>query len=253
MNYFNPKNTAERYAIGRPYFHPNTIGRIKNFLKIEKKLHKVLDVACGTGLSTKALLAIAENIYGIDSSTEMLNLAYQNDKIKYSVSFAENTSFAENYFDLITVSSGVHWFRIDEFLKEVYRILKPNNFLILYENYFISEMQEVEDFKNWFPEVYLNKFPSPPRNNAYNWENENINPKGFTFIKEEKFKNTIEFSQSELILYFTTQSNITSAIENGNATYEEAENWLNKEMNPFFNNKKRKINYGNWIKYIQKN
>lgn len=59
MNYFNSKTAAERYTKGRPHFHSNTIMHIKDFLHLDKKLNNALDVACGTGLSTKALLEIA--------------------------------------------------------------------------------------------------------------------------------------------------------------------------------------------------
>src|SRR6185503_5916696 len=59
MNYFNTKAAAERYSTGRPDFHRTTIKHIKDFLRLETKLDRALDIACGTGLSTKALLEIA--------------------------------------------------------------------------------------------------------------------------------------------------------------------------------------------------
>ena len=253
MNYFTPKETAKRYKNGRPDFHNNTILKVKDFLQIERKFEKALDIACGTGLSTKVLLDIAENIYGTDSSTEMLKNAFQHDKITYQIAVAEQQPFSNNEFDIITVCSGVHWFDIDKFLFETNRLLKNNCFLVLYDNYFISEMVDEIKFNYWFPEIYLKAFPSPNRKNNYEWSIENLSPKGFLFIKEEIFKNTIEFTKEELILYFTTQSNITACIESGNSTYVDIENWLDKELSQFFSTqKKRKINFGNWIKYLQK-
>jgi ubiquinone/menaquinone biosynthesis C-methylase UbiE len=252
MNYFSPKETAERYKNGRPDFHRKTILKVKDFLKIENKLEKALDIACGTGLSTKALLEIADNIYGTDASNEMLRNAFQNKNIIYQTATAEQQPFSSNEFDIITVCSGVHWFDIDKFLIETNRLLKKNCWLVLYENYFLSEMENVGEFRNWFPEVYLKKFPSPTRNNSYEWLNDNLKTKKFSFIKEENFKNTIEFTKEELILYFTTQSNITVKIESEETTYLEIENWLDKELSQFFLTQKRKINYGNWIKYLQK-
>jgi ubiquinone/menaquinone biosynthesis C-methylase UbiE len=254
MNYFSQKNTAERYAKGRPFFHRNTIKHIKDFINIEAKLCNALDVACGTGLSTTALLDIANNIYGTDISDEMLRLAINADKINYLKTPAENLPFENDFFDIITVSSGVHWFDIDKFLREANRVLKTNGWLVLYENYFISEMEGIEAFKKWFPEVYLKKYPSPKRNDSYLWTNENVNDKGFVFLKEERFKNPVAFTKEQLILYFTTQSNITAAIENGSSIYNKAENWLDIELTPFFReHEKQIIHYGNWIKYLQKN
>ena len=253
MNYFSPKTTAERYVKGRPFFHRNTIKHVREFLNIEGKYENGLDVACGTGLSSTALSDIAKNVFGTDTSEEMLKHVINADTIKYIKVPAEDLPFPNNFFDIITVSSGVHWFDINRFLQEAKRVLKSKCHLVLYENHFISEMPEVEEFRNWFPEVYIKRFPSPKRNNSYEWTNENLEDKAFTFLKEEKFKNSIEFTKEQLILYFTTQSNITAAVENKVSDYEEIENWLNKELAPFFDNHKtRTINYGNWIKYLQK-
>ena len=254
MNYFSPKTAAERYSKGRPDFHSNTIKHIKDYLHLDKKLNNALDIACGTGLSTKALLEIATNVYGTDTSKEMLNLALEPDKINYSIASAEKQPFDDNYFDLITVSSGVHWFDIDKFLVEANRLLRSKSWLVLYENYFISEMVGNDNFTNWFPNVYLKKFPSPPRNNAYPWTNENLIPNNFNFVTEERFVNSITFNKKQLALYFTTQSNIIAAVEKNQTTYEEVENWLDQELASFFDNDDttQTINYGNWIKFIQR-
>jgi ubiquinone/menaquinone biosynthesis C-methylase UbiE len=254
MNYFNPKTAGERYSKGLPDFHSNTIKHIKDYLHLDKKLNNALDIACGTGLSTKALLEIATNVYGTDTSQEMLNFALQSDKIHYSIASAEQQSFTDNNFDLITVSSGVHWFDIDKFLIEANRLLKSKSWLVLYENYFISEMFGNENFAHWFPDVYLKKYPSPPRNNAYSWTNENLIPKNFNFITEESFRNSITFNKKQLVLYFTTQSNIIAAVERNQTTYEQVEDWLDQELASFFedDDTTQTINYGNWIKFIQR-
>jgi ubiquinone/menaquinone biosynthesis C-methylase UbiE len=254
INYFNPRTAAERYSRGRPDFHSNTIKHIKDYLRLDKKLNNALDIACGTGLSTKALLEIAANVFGTDTSQEMLNLASHADKIHYSLAPAEQQPFTDNHFDLITVSSGVHWFDIDKFLKEANRLLKSKAWLVLYENYFISEMTGHENFTTWYPEVYLKKFPSPPRNNDYPWTNKNLIDKDFIFVNEERFMNPVSFNKRQLVLYFTTQSNIIAAVERKQTTYEQVEYWLDQELAPFFDsdNKTHTIDFGNWIKYIQR-
>jgi len=254
MNYFNRKTAAERYSKGRPDFHSNTIKHIKEYLQLDNKLDNALDIACGTGLSTKALLEIATNVFGTDTSQEMLNHALQTDKINYSIASAEQQPFADNTFNLITVSSGVHWFDIDKFLAEATRLLKSKSWLILYENHFISEMVGNDNFTNWFPDVYLKKFPSPPRNNVYAWTNESLHPKNLNFITETKFKNPVTLTKKQLALYFTTQTNIIAAVEKSQITYEQVENWLYQELSAFFDNDEmtQTINYGNWVKFIQR-
>ena len=254
MNHFNLKTAAERYVKGRPDFHSNTIRHIKDFLHLYKKVNNALDIACGTGLSTKALLEIATQVFGTDISSEMLNLAPRHERIRYSIAPAEQQPFNSQYFDLVTVSSGVHWFNIDKFLAEADRLLKSKSCLVLYENHFISEMVGNDMFSKWFPDVYVKKFPSPPRNNDYPWTNENLAPKNFVFVNEERFKNAVTFNKKQLALYFTTQSNIIAAVERKETTYEQVEDWLDQELAPFFENDDttQTINYGNWIKFIRK-
>jgi len=254
MNYFTPETAAERYSRGRPDFHSNTIKRLKDFLQLGTKVDKALDIACGTGLSTKALLEIANHVHGTDASQQMLNFALLPDQINYSVAPADQQPFPDNYFDLITVSSGVHWFNIDKFLIEANRLLKSRCWLVLYENHFISEMTGNSNFTNWFPEVYIKKYPSPSRNDRYEWTNENLNTKSFNLVAEEKFKNPVTLNKKQLALYFTTQSNIIAAVEKGETTYAEVDKWLDQELSLFFDNDEttHTINYGNWIKFIQR-
>lgn len=254
MNYFDFSSVAERYAKGRPYFHPNTVRKIGQFLQLDGKLDRILDVACGTGLSSKALTDIGEEVIGTDISEEMLAYARQNREIQFVQSPAEELPFPDQYVDLITVSSGVHWFDIDAFLKECQRLLKPQSHLVLYENYFLAEMEGNETFQPWVRKVYLKKYPTPPRNRGYDWGEDNLSRFGLQMLKEDRFTNTISFNRDQLILYLTTQSNITAALESGQTHYAEVEVWLEQELSTFFPDKGsiRHINYGNWIKYIQK-
>jgi ubiquinone/menaquinone biosynthesis C-methylase UbiE len=254
MNYFASCLSAERYAIGRPHFHANTIRHIIDNLKIEVKLNNALDVACGTGLSTIALLPIADNVFGTDLSEEMLKLAVGKNQINYQVSTAEEQPFQDNIFNLITVSSGLHWFNIDKFLTEANRLLKRDSFLVVYENSFPGEMKDNAGFNPWNKETYLQQFPSPPRNKNYDWAPDNLKAKGFLLCTTENFKNLLSFNKSELIAYLTTQSNVIAAVEKGRFTYNEIENWLNEELSAFFDNDQSKqiLYFNNWIKYLQK-
>jgi ubiquinone/menaquinone biosynthesis C-methylase UbiE len=251
MNYFAPRNAAERYAQGRPDVHQLCIDEIGHFLQLEDKLDKALDIACGTGLSTKALLPIAHQVYGTDIAPEMLQYAPHKDIIHYALAPAEQQPFDDQSFDLITVSSGVHWFDIDRFLAEARRLLKRNGWLVLYENYFNAQIQDAEGFKIWHT-GYLLKFPSPPRNNRYDWSNANLHPKGLHYVREFRSLYTQPLTKQQLILYLTTQSNVIARVENGDTSYEAVEAWLNDELSAFFpNTEPREVGYGNWIKFIQ--
>jgi ubiquinone/menaquinone biosynthesis C-methylase UbiE len=253
MTYFNPKISADKYAKGRPSSHDISIGRIKEFLKIDNKLDKALDIACGTGLSTKALLSIATKVYGTDISEEMINLAPSKDIIEYSVASAEKQPFLDNQFDLITVCAGVHWFNVDNFLQEVNRLLKNNGWLVLYSTYGLSSMTDEADFVKWIENVHVSRFPYPPSNYNYEWTNSNLKSKGFALQKDEQFETQTQLTKKQLVDYFTSQSNITQAVESGKENYNEIDAWLENELSVFYkNHQTREINFANPIKYLQK-
>ena len=254
MNFFSSRPVAERYVIGRPDFHAATIRRVREFLHIDGMLATALDVACGTGLSTRALLTIASDVYGTDSSEEMLKLAAEPSQIHYSVAPAERQPFGDGEFDLITVCSAIHWFDIDAFLNEAHRLLKQNGWLVIYENFFPGEMEGCPDFTGWVGNVYLSCFPSPPRNKYYDWSVQNLQSKNFTIQTPDGFKNPICFTKSQLIAYFITQSNVIAAVERGSCAYEEIALWLDGQLDSYFENDliTRVLYYGNWIKYLRK-
>ncbi len=253
INYFAPHTAAERYAIGRPYFHSNTIQKIKQFLNIDYPLDKALDIACGTGLSSKALLSIANHIYATDVSQAMLNNAIQHKSIQYALAPADKQPFANDTFDLVTVSSGVHWFTIDSFLVEANRLLKSKCYLVIYDNFFLAEMEGSNAFKTWHEQVYLLRYPAPLRNDTYEWSISKLLEINFNIVHEESFKNEVYFNKMALIRYFTSQSNIIVAVKNGATTYEEVEYWLKNELIPFFKKEeKQQLLFGNHIKYLQK-
>jgi ubiquinone/menaquinone biosynthesis C-methylase UbiE len=250
--YFDSKSIAARYEKGRPYFHLETMMTIKNYLGLHTKFDRALDVACGTGLSTKALLELANQIDATDISAEMLLNAYQNDRISYTKSAAEQLSFDPETFDIITVASGIHWFEIDKFLMEAHRVLKPGKCLIIYDSFFDGKMLDNEAFDDWYPQIYNVKFPPPKRNDSYNWSNENLRTKNFEMLTEQKCNYHIEFTLDQLVLYLTTQSNITAQVEQGFTSYEAAEIWLYQQLEPFFIAKRSTFQFGGWIKYLKK-
>lgn len=84
------------------------------------------DCATGNGQAAQYLSQHFQKVFATDISQQQLDNAYRASNIIYSVSPAERTAFAENTFDLITVSQALHWFDREKFYAEVKRIAKPN-------------------------------------------------------------------------------------------------------------------------------
>jgi len=95
MNFFTIERVAEGYAKYRPYYHPLIMKQIRGCTGLEGKFENALDVGCGTGLSTRALLEIAEHVTGTDNSHQMITVAQvkNEDKIPYLYAPAEQLPF----------------------------------------------------------------------------------------------------------------------------------------------------------------
>lgn len=81
---------------------------------------------CGTGNGQVAisLSRYFKEVYATDISASQINNAVKKANIFYSVEKAEETLFADNTFDLVTVAQAIHWFNFKSFYDEVKRTLK---------------------------------------------------------------------------------------------------------------------------------
>lgn len=253
-NYFDYQEAAKRYKIGRPNFHSLIVEKIKDYLQLEGKLGVCLDVACGTGLLSEALLEISSKVIGVDNSTGMLSQVEENPKIEYVLAAAENIEIQERFVDLITVSSAFHWFDQEAFLKSSYSLIEINKYLVIHNNYFTSRTTDNESnlFNSWMKESYLKKFISPRRNLKSVSESEILSI-GFEITGDDKFENKVLMSKLDLIDYLITQSNIISNEEIENYSLDEVKYWLSNELsNHFENTKSREFIFGNHILFLKK-
>ncbi len=83
------------------------------------------DCGTGNGQAAKELSKAFLKVFATDISQKQIDNAVHSDNIFYSVQPAEKNDFPDNSFDLVTVAQALHWFRFDEFYKEVKRVTKP--------------------------------------------------------------------------------------------------------------------------------
>ncbi len=100
---------------------------------------KILDLGCGTGLLTQRLLEYfpTAQILGIDLSSAMLEIAQQKlssyqPRLTLEQKNAMDLDYPSQSFDLIICSSVWHYFTApDIVLNHIYRLLKPQGYLII--------------------------------------------------------------------------------------------------------------------------
>jgi len=250
-NFFSPVSAAQRYARGRPYFHPIVIGRIRAFLHLDSPLAIAVDAGCGTGLSCVALKEIAARIVGIDLSRAMLREAPADPRIRYVEASAERLPLAGGSVDLITAALAFHWLDRDRFLTEARRVLCPAGWLIVYNHGFYGRRKENPEYERWNRERYLARYPSPPRDRRSIGESEAARF-GFCLAGKEEFKNDWPFTLDQLVAYLMTQSNVTAAIEGGRETAASVRTWLMNSLAPRFGGGAGTYQFGGEIWYLQR-
>jgi len=134
QNYEQWSGLSEKYHSDRP-LPPDII--VKIILSwLQRNPDTVVDIGCGTGLSTIIWNDIAKKIIGIEPNDDMRATAekcYDFTKITFINGVSNDTSLVSDYADIVTVSQAFHWMDIDSTLIEVYRILKPGGVLAVYD------------------------------------------------------------------------------------------------------------------------
>jgi SAM-dependent methyltransferase len=248
-NYFVHATAAERYARGRPDLHPAIVARICEVTG-RSQFGSALDVGCGTGLSTRALAQVAERVVGIDSSPEMLAQATGGPSIVYQQARAESLPFADRSFDLLNVGLAFHWFAADAFLREARRVLTDDGWLVIYNSGFLGQLHGEDDFAQWHRNVYLVRYPTPPRSPS-SVSDEFVRPFGFTLVRKETQDQQIPMSRDEFVNYLLTQSNIIAKVEQGSEKLESIAQFISDAVAPYFHGQTRNLLWQSTLNFLR--
>lgn len=127
------------YSAGFNTFMLGEMDRIRKEMSKElSHCTNVLDLGCGDGSSTKALVDEGiQNVWGLDPSPYLLVQAIQkNPTAKFVQNVAELTDFADESFDGVCACWVLHEVPseiCDLILKECFRILKPGGKVVIME------------------------------------------------------------------------------------------------------------------------
>lgn len=115
---------ADIYENARPRVPKYPIDIICRYLGRNPEL--VVDMGCGTGLSTEPWQEVSDRIIGIEPSKDMLSIAEKkaNSKISFVNAFSDCTGLNDSCADAVVCSQSFHWMEPKSTLKEVNRILK---------------------------------------------------------------------------------------------------------------------------------
>jgi ubiquinone/menaquinone biosynthesis C-methylase UbiE len=128
---------ADDYARFRPSYADAAIDAV---LEGVDPPARVLDVGCGTGISTRLLAARGARVIGIDPSNDMLAEARRaktpsgGGTTDYHLGTAEETGQPSASRDVVVCAQAFHWFDAERALKELHRVLLRGGRLALMWN-----------------------------------------------------------------------------------------------------------------------
>jgi SAM-dependent methyltransferase len=93
----------------------------------------VVDLGCGTGLSTRAWSNVACHGIGIEPNAAMLAAAAPVSGIEYRQAYAQETGLDDDIADIVTCSQSLHWMEPEPTFAEAARILRSGGVFAAYD------------------------------------------------------------------------------------------------------------------------
>ena len=118
---------AELYNRFRPRL-PDDLGHLLTQWAHMDSPDLVIDLGCGTGLSTRYWAERAKQVIGIDPSGDMLQAAQAQTylpNVSYRQGFGHQTGLPDHCADIITCCDSLHWMEPGSTFAEIVRVLRP--------------------------------------------------------------------------------------------------------------------------------
>ena len=123
---------AARYDRFRPAPPEALLETLCRYARVERP-GLVVDLGCGTGLSSRAWAGRAERVTGIEPNPAMIEEAERADGVEYRHAFAQETELEDGCADIVTCSQSLHWMEPEPTFAEAARILRPGGVFAAYD------------------------------------------------------------------------------------------------------------------------
>jgi ubiquinone/menaquinone biosynthesis C-methylase UbiE len=125
---------ADVYERARPEYPAEAVAWIVDELGLSEG-RTVLDLGAGTGKLTRALVPTGARVIAVEPGEAMLGeLRRVVPNVEGLLGGAEAIPLADHSVDAVTVGQAFHWFRTEEAVPELHRVLRPGGGVALIWN-----------------------------------------------------------------------------------------------------------------------
>lgn len=125
---------ADDYAKFRPDYPDELVKTCAEYARLRPDAH-VVDIGCGTGISTRRFAKHGYKLTGVEPNAAMLKKAREAGQADYVQGDASHTGLPDDCCELIICAQALHWFDLDDCVNEWRRVLKPGGACAAFWNY----------------------------------------------------------------------------------------------------------------------
>jgi SAM-dependent methyltransferase len=155
------EEVAAIYERARPGYPPEALAWIAEAFDLREG-RTVLDLGAGTGKLTRQLVETAAHVVAVEPGdamrAELERAVPQAEALRGS---AEEIPLPDESVDAITVGQAFHWFRHDEALPEMRRVLRPGGGVALLWNTRDPDSPLVQEVGHVLEDVLKDRAPTP--------------------------------------------------------------------------------------------
>jgi SAM-dependent methyltransferase len=129
------ETVADVYERARPEYPPDAVAWVVDELELTPG-RSVLDLGAGTGKLTRALVRTGAHVIAVEPGEQMLSqLKRVVPAAEALQGAAEDLPLPDASVDAATMGQSFHWFRHEEALPELHRVLRPGSRIALLWNW----------------------------------------------------------------------------------------------------------------------
>ena len=247
---------GQLYDQNRPAAPTEVVSILTSYLG--ERPRSVLDVGCGTGLSSWIWADKADHVLGVEPSDDMRAVALSKwaaagspEHLRFVPGFSHALDMKDDSMDIITCSQSFHWMEPKSTLKEFARVLRPGGVFAAYdcdwppvldwrlEQAYLALIAEADETAERLARL---EGQEPARKWGKEHHLENIRMSGhFRYVNEVVFHNREFFDADRYVNLALSQGGLQTALKLGADALPQAAESFRLLAREIFGGKSRSV------------